>query len=237
MTRRPAIRRLALASALCLAGGATATVLVAWGFGLLATVEPNGWPQANWNALPQEARPWCKSQSENSLVAVVRYRGAGLRDDLVESVSHDELLESRPTDSLSPIAFSELVIHRSGWPRCALRTVYECDPFGMRPDAVFEPGLEVPAWLARPVYAPTLGSSASQFPRPLLPLHPIPLGFTLDTLFYAALLAALFLAPPRLRRFLRLRRGLCPACGYDLAGNTTGICPECGAAATKEAKA
>jgi len=27
---------------------------------------------------------------------------------------------------------------------------------------------------------------------------------------------------------LRLRRGLCPACGYDLAGNTSGLCPECG---------
>ena len=33
---------------------------------------------------------------------------------------------------------------------------------------------------------------------------------------------------------LRLRRrkpGHCIACGYDLAGNTTGICPECGGAA------
>lgn len=26
----------------------------------------------------------------------------------------------------------------------------------------------------------------------------------------------------------RLRKGLCPGCGYDLTGNESGICPECG---------
>jgi len=31
-----------------------------------------------------------------------------------------------------------------------------------------------------------------------------------------------------LRRRRRKRRGLCPACGYDLAGSTHGTCPECG---------
>lgn len=31
-----------------------------------------------------------------------------------------------------------------------------------------------------------------------------------------------------LRRFRRRRRGLCMKCGYDLTGNVTGVCPECG---------
>ena len=26
----------------------------------------------------------------------------------------------------------------------------------------------------------------------------------------------------------RTRRGLCPRCGYDLTGNVSGVCPECG---------
>lgn len=30
------------------------------------------------------------------------------------------------------------------------------------------------------------------------------------------------------RRDYRRRRGLCVKCGYDLTGNTTGTCPECG---------
>ena len=51
--------------------------------------------------------------------------------------------------------------------------------------------------------------------------------------------AAAFAALPayrvarRLRRFLRRRRikpGHCTTCGYDLTGNTTGRCPECGTA-------
>lgn len=30
------------------------------------------------------------------------------------------------------------------------------------------------------------------------------------------------------RRYRRRKRGLCLRCGYDLRGNTSGICPECG---------
>ncbi len=30
-----------------------------------------------------------------------------------------------------------------------------------------------------------------------------------------------------LRRYRRRRRGLCPACAYDLRGNESGVCPEC----------
>ena len=33
---------------------------------------------------------------------------------------------------------------------------------------------------------------------------------------------------PARRRRRRKRLGLCIACGYDLTGNTSGICPECG---------
>ena len=33
-----------------------------------------------------------------------------------------------------------------------------------------------------------------------------------------------------LRRWRRRRRGLCIKCGYDLTGNESGVCPECGEA-------
>jgi hypothetical protein len=41
--------------------------------------------------------------------------------------------------------------------------------------------------------------------------------------------AAQLHGPSRRRR--RRRRGLCAACGYDLTGNVSGVCPECGGVA------
>lgn len=52
-----------------------------------------------------------------------------------------------------------------------------------------------------------------------------------------ALALATFAALPvarltlRHRRSRRISQGLCPACGYDLTGNVSGVCPECGARA------
>lgn len=40
-----------------------------------------------------------------------------------------------------------------------------------------------------------------------------------------------------LRRWRRRRRGLCLRCGYDLAGNESGVCPECGKEYSKESNA
>lgn len=49
----------------------------------------------------------------------------------------------------------------------------------------------------------------------------------MPTLAFATFpLIVLFRGPLRRRR--RLRRGRCTSCGYDLTGNESGICPECG---------
>ena len=44
----------------------------------------------------------------------------------------------------------------------------------------------------------------------------------------AAALPPLVAATRAFRQVLRHRRNLCPACGYDLTGNVSGVCPECG---------
>jgi hypothetical protein len=62
----------------------------------------------------------------------------------------------------------------------------------------------------------------------LLPAVPTPVGFALDTAFYAAIAFTLWCAPGVVRRRRRRARGLCPACGYDLKGAPTATCPECG---------
>jgi hypothetical protein len=64
-----------------------------------------------------------------------------------------------------------------------------------------------------------------------LPLIPIWPGFAINTVFYAAVLWMLFAAPFALRKWRRIRRGLCPKCGYDLRNRPmdAAVCPECGA--------
>ena len=63
-----------------------------------------------------------------------------------------------------------------------------------------------------------------------LPLRPIWWGLAVDSACFGLLAFAAAAGLRRGRGVFRHRRGLCPACGYDLAGNTTGVCPECGRA-------
>jgi hypothetical protein len=49
-------------------------------------------------------------------------------------------------------------------------------------------------------------------------------------LLFAAYPIATFSRAP-IRRWRRRRKGLCVECGYDLTGNVSGVCPECGAVA------
>jgi hypothetical protein len=66
----------------------------------------------------------------------------------------------------------------------------------------------------------------------VLPLRPLWPGFAINTIFYAALLWVLWIAPGKIRRFIRIRRHRCPACGYqiDSAPGIGPVCSECGAA-------
>ena len=59
-----------------------------------------------------------------------------------------------------------------------------------------------------------------------LPLRPIWPGFAVNTLFYAAVLWLLIPGPFVLRRVIRVRRGLCPACAYPRGESD--VCSECG---------
>jgi hypothetical protein len=51
-------------------------------------------------------------------------------------------------------------------------------------------------------------------------------GFAINTVFYAAILWLLFAAPGRIRRFIRIKRGRCGACGYPVGASP--VCTECG---------
>ncbi len=68
-----------------------------------------------------------------------------------------------------------------------------------------------------------------------IPLRPIWPGFAINTIFYATLLYLLIFGPFALRRFLRLRRGLCPKCAYPMGESA--VCTECGGSLPKRARA
>ncbi len=65
----------------------------------------------------------------------------------------------------------------------------------------------------------------------LMPMRPLLLGLAINTLVYATLLWLLAGGAFALRRFVRVRRGLCPTCGYDLRHGEHEACPECGVTA------
>ncbi len=57
-----------------------------------------------------------------------------------------------------------------------------------------------------------------------IPFRPIWPGFAINTIFYAVFLWLPFV----LRRFIRVRRGLCPKCAYPMGESA--VCSECGRA-------
>ena len=59
-----------------------------------------------------------------------------------------------------------------------------------------------------------------------LPLRTVWPGFAVNTILYATILWLLFPGPFVLRRFNRVRRGLCPACAYPIGESD--VCSECG---------
>jgi hypothetical protein len=72
--------------------------------------------------------------------------------------------------------------------------------------------------------------SLGQFPNVVfMPLRPLWPGFAINTIFYAAMLWLLWVAPGKIRRFVRVRAHRCPACGYRIAEGVGPNCSECGA--------
>jgi hypothetical protein len=57
--------------------------------------------------------------------------------------------------------------------------------------------------------------------RPLWP------GFAINTIFYAAILWALFTVPGMIKRRRRIKRGVCVRCAYPV-GTSSAVCSECG---------
>jgi hypothetical protein len=76
------------------------------------------------------------------------------------------------------------------------------------------------------------GLAALSFSRPMRYLELVAPHWMLVLLSAVPSTAWLAAKTPALRRHLLAARGRCQACGYDLTGNVSGVCPECGQSAT-----
>ena len=61
-----------------------------------------------------------------------------------------------------------------------------------------------------------------EFNDRIIPLRVEAVGFSIDTLFYAAIWGGVFFGFTSAKRLIRIKRGRCPRCGYDLRGQQVG---------------
>ncbi len=193
--------RTATRLALCLILGAIVNVIVAWGCARFSQELDSTFAVRvidGWQVEVPKRWPPCDQANEVTWI--------GLR---VRLCSGGALYVTTIPDAFDP-AFG-LQVFDAGWPLHALR-------------AIRSNKLRNSLW-ARGVSA----VESKRDPRalnPPIPLLPIPLGFAVNTLFYAAILFIPFTSLGVLKRRRRVRKDLCPRCAYDLAGLT--LCPECG---------
>ena len=210
-----------------LVGGAAITVLVAWGCTLMSTyrdgdllVEGEALAAVGNELWPQH---WTRPRSWH------RMWGVGVRYDLMSECrwmgsTLDWSEDTHPNRSV--------VGFRAGWPWSALaarpydgqtRAEPLLTPKAARTDwrCGVDLGAVLPAWIEDRL------DRNDRFGR-VLALRPLAPGLAADTLLYAALLWIAWRGAGGLRRGRRRRRNRCTVCGYSLAGNTSGVCSECG---------
>ncbi len=110
-----------------------------------------------------------------------------------------------------------------GWPMLSMRCTFlrALSGVGVRTRSEVVGGLEMPPriWTC---------DIFSKKEARALPYIPIPLGFVVNTLLYAAFIGLAIAGRSAGRRVIRHRRGHCIKCGYDLRGDPSSGCPECG---------
>jgi len=120
--------------------------------------------------------------------------------------------------------FLDRVVTKAGWPTPSVCGHWQWD--GRNPSGEedrFVGALAVPEW-AKP-------NEGARRLIDFVPYGPLWPGFAINTVFYGVIVWLLFAGPFVVRRWRRIRRGLCPKCAYDLRGRPpkdAEKCPECG---------
>ena len=204
-------KRTLLMVLLLLTGGAIINVAVAWGCVLWIegpsgkeTLE-NSWPETAPTTWEEDARTY------------IRFNWASTKKTSYGGLRTGEA------------AMAVMYVHESGAPFRTLKRIirqvnYAGESLG-RPDQA-----KPQNWSEGIVWPERLDWMNRHIER-VVPATPIWPGFAINTVFYAAILWMLWLAPGFVRRRVRSMRGRCRVCGYSLHNRAPDStrCPECGA--------
>jgi hypothetical protein len=217
--------------ALFLILGAIVTLAVAWGLALWSVSEakieltdiptPERWPRY------LEACDWPPPRD------AVRFDRIGPGATTIFVNGHSRYKTPTGERPYSRPPYVNLKIHQFGWPmRAAEWHSHDVSGVPRRVEATMRDAVADAAGLRVGVEPPSfipVGKSYEPRRLPVLPTWP---GFAVDPLLYALILWLIVAGPFVLRRLIRIKRGRCPKCGYDLRGAIPGAggggCPECG---------
>lgn len=220
-------RRPAALALVFLTGGLIANVLIAWSFSHWGHADfdrpRDGGEVSSWPAwAPANWPPWglrgmrCTLEDMHG-VGVAAVFQLMMSPRAMANVNAISISPSVPP--VTQFAMAHTVRVSAGFPLLAFSLEYgSSEQGGLPAQRTRAPGLRgglTPPW-----------SPQSDRLYPIYPLWP---GSLVNTVLYASLLYLPFFTCFRVRRWQRLRRGLCSRCAYDLRGTTGAICPECGA--------
>ena len=219
------MKRWVLTIILFLLLGAIVNVAVAWGCA--------AWSRYNNNAMQDYSHPglpnWIVSVSKG--IGVTRV-SAVPDNDLwdISSIRGDVQIPawSRTNERPSEAEFADrtapwIVEHASGWPVRAGIALIQRNLFDFAGARIASSRFHIVSG-----FAVLDDGSTNPVPYRVLPVRPLWPGFAINTVFYALVLWLLFAAPFALRRWRRIKRGLCPKCAYPVGTST--VCTECGKA-------
>jgi hypothetical protein len=210
------MKRWAFTILLFLLLGAVVNIAVAWGCAAFCGLE---------RPYPTELEPHLFSSSQPSSQALIWLKSGDpgqtvVSQRLIAFGTESVTWQTRVASSIPP--FVDEV--RSGWPVLSLRGEFW---YGKRDWAGWWHGRQNEADQSHGLIQIGSGTLAPKEQR-RIPLFPIWRGFAINTLFFAAILSLLYCTRFVARRLIRVKRGRCPKCGYDLRGAVSGGCPECG---------
>jgi hypothetical protein len=184
--------------------------------------------------LPLIPPTWLSPHGSDTSLCVEKRAGLGI---LATCVYLEPQVSLRPYNSAPDHA---VCVYRCGWPFAAVQGAAFDAPRSL------QNGLPLAALMTAGLRPPAPPLAATSVPRALVPTfdmalfsigelggHAVPVrilwtGVALNALFYIPPIWLVLSIPSRFLAALRRRRGHCGRCGYNLSGNITGLCPECG---------